>query len=352
VLTDLSLGQSNSGVAVAGDGEEGDADEYDQEEDNVSAEDSEKVFRHLYPSSDCERPISSGSRTLVVLHNESMGCVLRGKSDETVAALFPEQYNFVLVGGAEHEEEETPAKPKARGRPSKASKAPVHRDFAWAHVHVEEDIFAGSAQSLALEEVTLQSNPLAIVVVPGLDVVEAIANAYELISTDHTRVADPQLFDSKVVSLALEYIEARFPGDLLELTGLAKSPVHPERAANNTQLCVVIRFLGDGGRKAGAVGRVDAVKEKRELARQNGQPLPPFALDKDRDPISEAAAEYLSVESRWLVSLLTATASLKFQWQVINTGSDGEDVERWVANLLHETHRMALLTADGPEDGQ
>lgn len=348
LLTDLSLGQSNCGMAVAGDGEEG--EEEDFEEDNLTAEDSAKMFRHFHPESECVLPISTGPRTLVVLHNPSMGKVLRGKSEDSLSALFPENYDFVLVGTADNDENTTPAQTKAMARASSSrSRAPLRTDLAWAHVHVEEAVFAQSSPTAPADEVTLQSTPLAMVVVPGLVVIQAIADAFVAFSGNPP--TDPQQLDLQVISLALEFIEAKFPPDIKELTGLSTDDCRPERVLESTQLAMIVQFLGDGGKKAGAVGKIDSLHDKRALARQNGQPLPLFMLDKNSDDvITEAAAAYIQKDSRWLLSLFTATASLKFQWQVIHTGSDAEDVERWVVHLMHESHRLALLTTDGHDD--
>ena len=49
-------------------------------------------------------------------------------------------------------------------------------------------------------------------------------------------------------------------------------------------------------------------------------------------------------DTKWLHSLIVASATLQCGWQVITPGKNSEDIERYVVNLLHETHRLSLLS--------
>ena len=152
--------------------------------------------------------------------------------------------------------------------------------------------------------------------------------------------------------MALDWLEERWPESFKDQTGVREERMTDTRVERvletSPQIVAIFRFLGDGQRKAGALGRVRSVLEARETSRQLGRVIPPLCLDKGRDEISEAAAKYIDKETVWLCELLIATASLKFGYQVVSTPSeDKEDfVGLWVTSLMHETFRSALLTED------
>jgi hypothetical protein len=285
--------------------------------------------------------------------------------------MYPEHFNFEVICDTDEEDADddddgvvitttsasssSASLSSTKGGKKATKKAPPGpAPFAWAHLYVNDELLAGEGKGCVFK--FLRSPSLYIVVIPGLDIVEALASAYDALDDGDFSGSgggpDVRARDLKMVVLALDWLEEKWPESFKEQTGVRQQRITDTRVervpGSSPQIVAIFRFLGDGQRKAGAFGKVRSALENRETARQLGRPIPLLCLDKGRDELSEAAAKYIDRQTVWLCELLIAVASLKFGYQVVSTAKDDKEdfVGQWVTSLMHEMYRSALLTED------
>ena len=233
----------------------------------------------------------------------------------------------------------------ARTRKEHDDELTHHRSNLWCEMYVQSQC----------EGFNRKSSHLYVLVVQGFDVIECLAEAYDVLSTTEnyvpTHVTD-KVFELKVVRRAWDSLRQRFPQVMtsrLQKEEEVDSHRHP-------QVVLLLDKLGRSGGNVGACGRL-----KTEHARAMHAAVPAtdevhncgdvysihcssasIRLDSSRRPISYPAATYLTSKLKWTLSLVTAVAQVELDYQVFGC-SDAIPVTDMVTNFVNEMHRLALL---------
>jgi hypothetical protein len=91
----------------------------------------------------------------------------------------------------------------------KKSKKDEILPFGWCEIYSSEE--AVSEESIAIYR---QSVPLFIVIVSFMDVLECLAEAFDICGDEVSTRKDDQLFDIEVIRIALSLVRSKFPSML------------------------------------------------------------------------------------------------------------------------------------------
>ena len=220
----------------------------------------------------------------------------------------------------------------------------THHRNLWCEMYVQSQC----------EGFNRKSSNLFVLVVQGFDVIESLAEAYDVLSTTEkyvpTHVTDKE-FELKVVRRAWDSLRKRFPQVMTRrLQVEVDSHRHP-------QVVLLMDKLGRSGGNVGACGRLkteharamhtavsvtDEVHHCGDVYSVVHRSSASIRLDSNRRPISYPAATYLTSKLKWTLSLVTAVAQVELDYQVFGC-SDAIPVTDMVTNFVNEMQRLALL---------
>lgn len=174
-----------------------------------------------------------------------------------------------------------------------------------------------------------QSNALMIVVLSGIALVEALAVAYDILN-------DPQVTEIELVRGAFSIIESQFPPSLADRIDLTTN--------GGGQVVIIFESLGSGSGHRGAMSKL-LKNNASEMSSSSSCYSASIAISFTHErqcAISTKALQYISMNSKILVHMMTLFCIFDKKFQCISTNGDKE-LGDYICLLMQEQNRNALL---------
>lgn len=228
-----------------------------------------------------------------------------------------------------------------------------HGSYPWCELSIIGGL--GALQDI-MPGTKRYSAPIYFVSIPGFDVIEALAKAFDEIFINQESCKGKD-FELKLARLAWDKVKNK-------MAFMLKNKFHNAVTEKRyPQMVVIIDNLGRGSGLIGACGRLknvfaakvhasDSFREEA-VARSSSsssssslnnddESIHTVKLDKNRHPMSVAAARYLTSQLSWIVNLTVAIAQLELDYQILHS-TVACPTKEIISMFLVEYPKQALL---------